>query len=158
LGDKYSKAMGVKVLDSQGSEQTLVMGCYGIGVTRIVAAAIEQNHDANGIRWPRSLAPFPLQLILLNPRDSAEVAAAEALYHDLRAAGVEVLLDDRDERAGVKFKDADLLGCPLRVLVGGRSFKEGMVELQSRAGDLAQKLPVGDTLLPALLAVINGNG
>ncbi|WP_130471161.1 proline--tRNA ligase [Candidatus Magnetaquicoccus inordinatus] len=150
LGDKYSKAMGVKVLDSQGNEQTLVMGCYGIGVSRIVAAAIEQNHDANGIRWPASLAPFALQLLLLNPRDSNEVAFAEQLYHDFRAAGVEVLLDDRDERAGVKFKDADLLGCPLRLLVGGRSFKEGLLELQFRSGEPTQRLPLAEAVAAVL--------
>ncbi|MBF0184067.1 MAG: proline--tRNA ligase [Magnetococcales bacterium] len=157
LGDKYSKAMNVKVLDSQGNEQILVMGCYGIGVSRIVAAAIEQNHDANGIRWPRSLAPFQVELILMNPRDSNEAATGEQLYQALQQAGVEVLLDDRDERAGVKFKDADLLGCPMRLLVGGRSFKEGMVELQSRAGDLSQRIPIQDALA-TLLPLVKGEG
>ena len=146
LGDKYSEALGVRVLDSQGLEKTLVMGCYGIGVSRIVAAAIEQNHDQNGIRWPAALAPFQVALLQLNPRESGEVQAGEALYQGLLAAGVEVLLDDRDERAGVKFKDADLLGCPLRVLVGGRSFKEGMVEVQSRNGELTERIPVAETM------------
>lgn len=146
LGDKYSRALGVRVLDSQGLEQTVLMGCYGIGVSRIVAAAIEQNYDQNGIVWPQALAPFQVELILLNFRESREVEAAEALYTALQGAGVEVLLDDRDERAGVKFKDADLLGCPLRVLVGGRAFKEGMVELQSRRGDLSERVPLAEAL------------
>ncbi|MBF0582986.1 MAG: proline--tRNA ligase [Magnetococcales bacterium] len=153
LGDKYSQALGVRVLDRQGLEQTLVMGCYGIGVSRIVAAAIEQNYDQNGIIWPKALAPFQLELIVLNPREAQEVAAAEGLYRALLAAGVEVLLDDRDERAGVKFKDADLLGIPLRLLVGGRSFKEGMVELQSRRGDLSERLPLA-TALSSVMALL----
>ncbi|MBF0461605.1 MAG: proline--tRNA ligase [Magnetococcales bacterium] len=146
LGDKYSQSLGVRVLDSQGLEQTLVMGCYGIGVSRIVAAAIEQHHDQNGICWPVALAPFQIALLLLNPREPGEVEAGEALYRDLLAAGVEVLLDDRDERAGVKFKDADLLGCPLRVVVGGRSFKEGMVEVQARTGERAERVPLAEAL------------
>ena len=146
LGDKYSQAMGVRVLDSQGLEKTLVMGCYGIGVSRIVAAAIEQHHDQKGILWPMALAPFQVELLLLNPRNTQEIQAADALYQQLQTAGVEVLLDDRDERVGVKFKDADLLGCPLRVLVGGRSFKEGMVEMQSRDGALTERLPLATAL------------
>ncbi|MEO5362872.1 MAG: proline--tRNA ligase [Magnetococcus sp. DMHC-8] len=150
LGDKYSQAMGVRVLDSQGLEQTLLMGCYGIGVSRIVAAAIEQHHDAQGICWPLSLAPFHVALLLLNPREAREMEAGEGLYQALLAAGVEVLLDDRDERAGVKFKDADLLGLPWRVLVGGRSFKEGMVEIQARTGGLMERVPLAEAG-PALL-------
>ena len=138
--------MGVRVLDSQGLEKTLVMGCYGIGVSRIVAAAIEQHHDQKGILWPMALAPFQVELLLLNPRNTQEIQAADALYQQLQTAGVEVLLDDRDERVGVKFKDADLLGCPLRVLVGGRSFKEGMVEMQSRDGALTERLPLATAL------------
>ncbi len=153
LGDKYAQAMGVRVLDSQGLEQTLVMGCYGIGVSRIVAAAIEQHHDQNGICWPLSLAPFQIELVLLNPREDQEVQAGEALYQALLSSGVEVLLDDRDERAGVKFKDADLLGCPWRVLVGGRSFKEGMVEVQPRTGGQAERVPLAGAL-PTLLRLL----
>ncbi|MEO5340934.1 MAG: proline--tRNA ligase [Magnetococcus sp. MYC-9] len=144
LGDKYSNSLGVRVLDSQGLEQTLIMGCYGIGVSRIVAATIEQHHDQNGIRWPLALAPFQVELLLLNPRESSEAQVGEEIYQQLLAHGVEVLLDDRDERVGVKFKDADLLGCPLRVLVGGRAFKEGMVEVQSRSGDLTERIPLAD--------------
>ena len=135
LGDKYTSALGVRVLNSKGIEQTPVMGCYGIGVSRIVAAAIEQNHDQNGIIWPQNLAPFQVELLSVNAKDAQTTQVGETLYQKLTAAGIDVLLDDRDERLGVKFKDADLLGCPLRVLVGGRSLKEGLVEIQSRKSD-----------------------
>ncbi|MBF0284731.1 MAG: proline--tRNA ligase [Magnetococcales bacterium] len=140
LGYKYSQSMGVAVQGPEGGEVTPIMGCYGIGVSRIVAAAIEQNHDANGIVWPMALAPFQVQILLMNPTDAPSAAAAETLYAELLEAGVEVLLDDRDERPGVKFKDADLLGIPLRVLVGGRSFKEGMLEVQDRRGGAAERM------------------
>ncbi len=134
LGDKYSKAMGVVVLDQDGKERIPLMGCYGIGVSRIVAAAIEQNYDEGGIIWPVALAPFEVEILLVNPKDGDATQVAETLYAALRARGVAVLLDDRDERLGIKFKDADLLGSPLRVVVGGRSLKEGQVEVQSRKG------------------------
>ncbi|MBF0613567.1 MAG: proline--tRNA ligase [Magnetococcales bacterium] len=132
LGDKYSKALGVSVLDPDGKERTPIMGCYGIGVSRIVAAAIEQNHDDNGIIWPVALAPFEVEILLANPNEPLALQTAEALYAELRSRGIGVLLDDRDERLGIKFKDADLLGCPLRVVAGGRALKEGKVELQIR--------------------------
>lgn len=138
LGDKYTRALGVRVLDSKGTEQIPVMGCYGIGVSRIVAAAIEQNHDEKGIVWPTALAPFHVELLLVNPKDGHARQVGESLYQALMASGLDVLLDDRNERLGVKFKDADLLGCPLRVLVGGRSLKEGLVEIQPRQGDEKQ--------------------
>ncbi|MBF0176847.1 MAG: proline--tRNA ligase [Magnetococcales bacterium] len=141
LGYKYSQAMNVRVLDHDGREQHPIMGCYGIGVSRIVAAAIEQNHDDNGIVWPVALAPFAVEILLVNPKDAQAAAAAEALYADLRRTGLETLLDDRDERIGVKFKDADLLGIPFRVLVGGRSLKEGHFELQSRRGGEPERVP-----------------
>ncbi|MBF0622246.1 MAG: proline--tRNA ligase [Magnetococcales bacterium] len=134
LGEKYSQAMNAVVLDENGREKTLVMGCYGIGVSRIVAAAIEQNHDDNGIIWPMALAPFQVMLLVINPKDKALMEAASALEKGLSAKGVDVLTDDRDERLGVKFKDADLTGIPLRVVIGGRSLKEGKLEIQSRRG------------------------
>ena len=108
------------------------MGTYGIGVGRTMAAAVEQHHDADGIVWPLALAPFEIVLVSLNPSDEATRAAADALYDGLVAAGLEVFYDDRDERPGVKFKDADLIGFPIRVNVGGRALKEGKVEIVRR--------------------------
>ena len=133
LGTKYSDAMNATVLNDKGQSQSLVMGCYGIGVGRTVAAAIEQNHDENGMMLPMPLAPFQVLISMLNPKDAEVRGAAETLYEELLAAGVEVLLDDRDERPGIKFKDADLIGIPLRVTVGARNLKEGNVELNQRA-------------------------
>jgi prolyl-tRNA synthetase len=142
LGTKYSEAMNATVLDDQGKERTLVMGCYGIGVGRTAAAAIEQNHDDNGIIWPMPLAPFQVIVTMLNPKDEAVSAAGETLYQDLLDEGIEVLLDDRDERPGSKFKDADLLGIPLRVNVGARGLKEQSFELQDRRGGERVMLPI----------------
>ncbi|MBF0188425.1 MAG: proline--tRNA ligase [Magnetococcales bacterium] len=141
LGDKYSRAMNVTVLGPDGRETVPEMGCYGIGVSRVVAAAIEQNHDDNGIVWPLAIAPFSVEILLLNPKDANASGIAETLYSDLNSRGIETILDDRDERMGVKFKDADLLGAPLRVLVGGRSLKEGVLELQTRKGGKAERVP-----------------
>lgn len=133
LGSKYSAALGATVLDDQGQERVLFMGCYGIGVGRTVAAAIEQNHDENGIVFPMPIAPFQVLVTVVNPREAEVLEAAERIYADLQALGVEVLLDDRDERPGSKFKDADLIGIPLRLTVGARGLKENAVELQERA-------------------------
>ncbi|MBA3243399.1 MAG: proline--tRNA ligase [Acidobacteria bacterium] len=132
LGTKYSESMGARVLTQDGKEVPIVMGSYGIGVERILSAAIEQNHDADGIVWPRSLAPFDVIITVTNMKQAELVEAGERLYKELRAAGLEVLLDDRDERAGVKFKDADLVGVPFRVTVG-KKIAEGKVELFERA-------------------------
>ena len=132
LGTKYSHKMGATVLDNQGQERTPVMGCYGIGVGRTAAAAVEQNHDGNGIICPMPLAPFQVIITMLNPKDESVAEASETLYAELMALGVEVLLDDRDERPGSKFKDAELLGIPLRVTVGARGLKEQSFELQDR--------------------------
>ena len=145
LGTKYSAALGAAVLDDQGEERVLFMGCYGIGIGRTVAAAIEQNHDANGIIWPMPIAPFQVLITMVNPKDEAVWDAAETLYNDLQSMSVEVLLDDRDERPGSKFKDADLLGIPLRVTVGSRGLQEGTLELQERARGERTLLPVGET-------------
>ena len=144
LGTKYSAAMRATVLDDQGQERVLVMGCYGIGVGRSVAAAIEQNHDDKGIIWPMPIAPFQVLVTLVNPNDAEVLAAGEALYADLLARGVDVLFDDRDERPGSKFADADLLGMPLRVTVGARALKEGGVELQERRSGERRVLPLGE--------------
>ena len=142
LGTKYSEAMHATVLDARGKERTLVMGCYGIGVGRTAAAAIEQNHDENGIVWPMPLAPFQVIITLLNPNDEAVLSAGETLYDQLLAEGIEVLLDDRDERPGSKFKDAELLGIPLRVTVGARGLKEQSFELQDRQTGEQSMLPI----------------
>jgi prolyl-tRNA synthetase len=144
LGTKYSEAMDATVLDDQGKARTLVMGCYGIGVGRTVAAAIEQNHDEHGMALPMPLAPFQVLVSMVNPKDDAVREASEAIYQQLLALGVEVLLDDRDERPGIKFKDADLVGIPLRVTVGSRNLKEGHVELKVRASGEMSLLPLAD--------------
>ncbi|NEP63021.1 MAG: proline--tRNA ligase [Symploca sp. SIO2G7] len=132
LGAKYSNAMGATYTDEGGKSQPLVMGCYGIGVSRLAQAAVEQSHDKNGIIWPIAIAPYHAVVVVPNINDSDQMAAAEKLYKDLTAAGVETLLDDRKERAGVKFKDSELIGIPFRV-VTGRSLKEGKVEVVKRA-------------------------
>ena len=142
LGTKYSEAMKATFLDADGVAKEIIMGCYGIGVGRTAAAAIEQNHDENGIIWPMPLAPFQVIVTMLNPNDEEVLAAGEKLYQDLLAEGVEVLLDDRDERPGSKFKDADLLGIPLRVNVGARGFKEQSFELQERRAGERVMLPI----------------
>jgi prolyl-tRNA synthetase len=143
LGRKYSEAMGALVLDAEGREQPMFMGCYGIGVTRLVAAAIEQNFDERGIIWPEPIAPFQVALVPMNPQKSAAVRdAAEPLYEALLAAGVEVLLDDRDVRPGVKFADIELLGIPHRVVIGERGLAEGMLEYRARRASDNEALPL----------------
>uniref|UniRef100_A0A7C3ZDA9 Proline--tRNA ligase n=1 Tax=Desulfobacca acetoxidans TaxID=60893 RepID=A0A7C3ZDA9_9BACT len=132
LGLKYSKALNAKFLDADGEEQYMYMGCYGIGVSRIIAAAIEQGHDADGIIWPMPLAPFQVGLVPINMNDKATRETANRLHDELEAAGVEVLLDDRDERPGVKFKDMDLLGLPIRVVVGPKTLAKGQAEVRQR--------------------------
>ena len=142
LGTKYSEAMNATFLDADGVAKEIIMGCYGIGIGRTAAAAIEQNHDENGIIWPMPLAPFQVIVTMLNPKDGEVFAAGEKLYQDLLAEGIEVLLDDRDERPGSKFKDADLLGIPLRVNVGARGLKEQSFELQERRAGERVMLPI----------------
>ncbi len=132
LGMKYSKALNASFLDQDGKEQIVFMGCYGIGIGRTVASCIEQNHDANGIIFPLPIAPFQCIVSALNPKDDAVRQASEDIYAKLLALGVEVLYDDRDERPGVKFKDADLIGIPLRLVVGAKNLVEGKVELKLR--------------------------
>ena len=144
LGDKYSRSMGATVLDQDGQERTMVMGCYGIGISRIVAAAIEQNHDEHGIIWPDTMSPAQVALLMLNPKKVPEVtAAAEQLYEDLQRAGLDVLFDDRDARPGVKFADADLIGIPHRLVIGERGLKEGRLEYRHRASGQEQQLELG---------------
>jgi prolyl-tRNA synthetase len=119
-------------LDENGQEKPIIMGSYGIGPARIAAAAIEQNNDKDGIIWPKSIAPFDVELLPLNMNDSKTVEVAEKLYKDLKEKGIEVLLDDRNERAGVKFKDADLIGIPTQIIIGEKNLKEGLVEIKDR--------------------------
>jgi prolyl-tRNA synthetase len=135
LGTKYSTAMITSYHDKDGKEQTIFMGCYGIGIGRTVAAAIEQNHDENGIIWPLALAPFHCSVVVINAqKDEAALIMGQQLHDQLEAAGVEVLLDDRDERPGFKFKDHDLIGVPLRIVVGGKNLADGKVEFKLRSG------------------------
>jgi prolyl-tRNA synthetase len=147
LGRKYSEAMKASVLDETGKAATLYMGCYGIGVTRVVAAAIEQNHDARGIIWPDAIAPFQVVVVPLNASKSQRVRdTAERLYSDLLAAGYDVLLDDRDERPGVKFADCELIGIPHRVVVGDRGLEAGKLEYRHRRAEAAEEFPLADAL------------
>ena len=142
LGDKYSKSMNATVLDDSGKAVTMVMGCYGIGVSRLVAAIIEQFHDDKGMIWPTAVAPFEVVLIPVNGHKSPEVAAtAEAIYQDLTKAGIEVLMDDRDDRPGAKFADAELIGFPHRVVIGDRGLKSGIVEYTNRRTGETRELP-----------------
>ena len=144
LGTKYSEPMGCTYLGDDGQLRPMVMGCYGIGITRVAAAAIEQNFDADGIIWPMSLAPYQVEVLTLQAKDADVVAAADKLYADLRAAGIDALYDDRDERPGAKFKDADLIGVPLRVAVGKKSLAEGNVEVKLRRDKAATLVPVAE--------------
>ena len=157
LGTVYSESMRAVFQDHDGQEKPLVMGCYGIGVSRIVAAAIEQNHDENGIILPVAIAPVQVIILNLGLKDAEITAAAESLYTQLQAQGIEVLLDDRDERPGSKFKDADLLGIPFRVTVGTRLTKEGVVEIRHRRDGLTVEL-AGDQVADYLLNQIAAAG
>jgi prolyl-tRNA synthetase len=145
LGTKYSESMGATVLTQDGKEVPLMMGCYGIGVERIMAAAVEQQHDADGIIWPRELAPFDVVVTITNMKQDDVREAGERLYNDLQNAGFEVLLDDRDERAGVKFKDADLIGIPFRLTIG-KKVAEGMVELFDRRTKTSEDVKLSDVV------------
>ena len=146
LGTKYSAAMGATYLDAEGRERPIEMGCYGIGISRLVAAAIEQNHDANGIIWPISIAPFQVIVLPINYKEEKLRDAADKLYRELQKCGVEVLLDDRDERAGVKFKDADLIGVPFRVTIGAKGLDKGVIELRQRRDGKTDEIPIADAV------------
>ncbi len=159
LGTKYSKAFKATYLDEQGKERLMVMGCYGIGVGRTAAAAIEQNHDEKGIIFPLNIAPFQVLVLPVNVKEKRLSEVAENIYQSMEERGIEVLLDDRDERPGVKFKDADLIGIPLRVTLGNRFIKEGVVELKWRWSeeiDLVREKEVVDEVLKRLNSVKEG--
>ena len=137
LGTKYSEAMGATFLDEAGKAQPLQMGCYGIGVGRTMAAAIEQNHDESGIIWPRAIAPYEVVVVAVNAKVEEQLRYAEEIYEELRAAGIDVLLDDRRERAGVKFNDCDLIGYPVRIAIGPKTIENGSIEVKvRRTGEL----------------------
>ena len=155
LGTKYSEAMKCNVLDREGKEKPIEMGCYGIGVTRVMAAAIEQNHDENGIVWPSSIAPFQLHILSLQPNVEEVVSWGERLYQEALDAGIEVLYDDRDTRAGGKFKDADLIGVPFRIALGGRGVKAGVAEVKRRSGKTVFKVPL-DQVMDVLRSELAG--
>jgi prolyl-tRNA synthetase len=146
----YSAALGARYLDSQGTTQPIVMGSYGIGVGRLMACLAEHDRDERGLIWPRAAAPFAIYLVGLDLEDEAVRAAADDLYDRLVRAGLAVLYDDRDERAGVKFNDADLLGIPLRVTVGRRALRNEAAEVKRRAGGDAWQIPLAEA--PELLA------
>jgi len=139
LGTKYSQPMGATFIDEKQQQRALVMGCYGIGVSRLVATTIEQHHDDNGIRWPMSVAPYHVHIVTLG-RDANVLSVASSLHESKETAGVQVLWDDRDERPGVKFKDADLIGVPLRVTIGAKGLAAGHIELKSRSASDPKKV------------------
>lgn len=142
LGTKYSKALNAKFLDENGKEQLMVMGCYGIGISRTVAASIEQNHDNDGIIWPMPIAPYHAIVVPVSSKDEEQMKIAEAFYDELNKLGVETILDDRNERPGVKFKDADLIGYPLRIVVGSKAVSEGVVEIKHRRSGNVETISV----------------
>jgi prolyl-tRNA synthetase len=146
LGTRYTEALNCQVSDETGAKKTVIMGCYGIGVNRILAAAIEQNHDENGIKWPDAIAPFDYQILTMNQASPEVVKAAEDIYASLTAKGKDVLFDNRDERAGVKFKDADLIGIPNQIIVGERGLKEGKIEIKNRRTGIAESVALADFL------------
>ena len=141
LGTKYTKSMGATYLDEKGTEIHAIMGCYGIGINRILAGAVESANDSNGIVWPLPLAPYQVVIVPLQVQNAAVLELTRAIEKSLTASGVEVLTDDRDQRPGVKFKDADLIGIPLRVVLGERGLKDGTVELKWRTESAARQIP-----------------
>jgi prolyl-tRNA synthetase len=156
LGTKYSERMKATYLDQQGQERLIVMGCYGIGVGRTAAASVEQNHDPKGIIWPAPIAPFHVHILPLADKSGKVLAQALQLEAQLDKAGIEVLLDDRDERPGVKFNDADLIGCPYQVVIGEKGLAQNQVEIKERRTGTVTKLAPGDVLprLNELLAPV----
>ena len=153
LGTKYSEAFGATFVDPAGASRPAVMGCYGIGVSRTLQSAIEQQYDAQGIIWPISIAPYQVEIVVLNVEHAPSLEIAETLVRDLEAAGVEVLVDDRAERPGVKFKDADLIGIPIRVAIGERSLQQGQVEIKLRRETDVAKVPAAEAAAGVLARV-----
>ncbi|HSV64450.1 MAG TPA: proline--tRNA ligase [Mycobacteriales bacterium] len=146
LGTRYSEALGASVLDAAGTRTNVVMGSYGIGVERAIAAIVECHHDAKGIVWPMAVAPFHVAVVVTQPEHADTAHTAEHIYQALRAAGADVIIDDRNERAGVKFRDVELVGIPLRVTVGSRNLADGAVELTERASGQTERVPVAEVV------------
>jgi prolyl-tRNA synthetase len=155
LGTKYSKALNCVFLDEGGKEQPMIMGCYGIGISRTMAAVIEQYNDENGIIWPMSVAPYHVMVVPINPTDSVQMDIAEKIYSELQTSGIEVILDDRNERPGVKFKDADLIGIPVRITVGKKA-GEGIVEYKLRESKDVREFIVDEAIAEAKKEVVEG--
>ena len=153
LGTKYSEALGATVLDENGKSVVLQMGCYGIGVSRTIAAAVEQHYDEKGLVWPKAMAPYHASLVIVNVKDEEQMDAGEVLYNRLQEAGFDILMDDRKERAGVKFNDADLIGLPVRITVG-KKIGEGIVEYKLRTSDEVLELTM-DEVIEKLTAFYN---
>ena len=153
LGTKYSDALGAKFLDRDGKEQPCVMGCYGIGVNRIMASIIESSNDKDGIIWPLEVAPYKIIIIALNTQDEKVKELAEDAYKTLKKAGLDILYDDRNESAGVKFKDADLIGIPVKIIVGTKNAKNDIVEIKQRKTGVMEQVAVKD-LLPRVKALV----
>jgi prolyl-tRNA synthetase len=143
LGTKYSEQLGAKYLDKSGKEQVMIMGCYGIGISRIISAIVEQNHDNNGMIWTTSIAPYQVHIIVVSMKDQTQMDTAEEIYQRLQKCKVEVLIDDRDERPGVKFKDADLIGIPIQIIIGKHS-AEGQVEFKDRKSNVVEIMSIDD--------------
>jgi prolyl-tRNA synthetase len=155
LGTQYSEPLGAMYLDEQGQQRPIVMGSYGIGPPASPPPAVEQRHDADGIVWPWAIAPFHVHIVPVAVKDAAQMAAATEIEKLLEDAGFDVLMDDRDERAGVKFKDADLLGVPIRITVGNALAKEGVVEIRERATRAEWKVP-RERVLEAVRKIVDG--
>ncbi|MCK4402117.1 proline--tRNA ligase, partial [bacterium] len=146
LGTKYSKSMGAEFLDKDGKKKTIIMGCYGIGISRIIAAVIEQNNDENGIIWPRSIAPYQVEILPVNINDNETMQIAENLYKKFLSEKIEVVIDDRDERPGIKFKDADLIGIPIRITISSKKVKDNVVEIHKRDTGKNKQVNINDLL------------
>ncbi|HCS55426.1 MAG TPA: proline--tRNA ligase, partial [Planctomycetaceae bacterium] len=146
LGTKYSESLGAEFLNEHEKREPIIMGCYGIGVNRIVAGLAETCHDENGLLWPISIAPYEVLIIPLKTDDEDLMNVAEKMYADLKEKGVDVLFDDRPARPGVKFKDADLIGIPFRIVIGGKGLQEGIAEVKARTAEGPEKIPLDQTV------------
>ena len=159
LGTKYTEAMSARFLDEAGKQHPIVMGCYGIGVSRLLATIIEAHHDPKGICWPAGVAPFTVEVLPVQVNDPAAMTVAQSIYDGLTKQGIDVLMDDRDESAGRKFNDADLLGIPYRVTIGKRGLLEGKVEIKDRATGVVESVPLDMAVcyVARMVSSVHGN-
>lgn len=157
LGAKYSDAMGFGVLDEQQKRRSVIMGCYGIGVSRTMAACVEMSHDEGGIIWPAAIAPYHVEIVVMKPDDANQAGVAERLGEELAAAGLDVLIDDRKERPGVKFKDADLIGMPVRLTIGDRALEAGGVECKARRAEGKGEVVPTDAVVAHCLTLLGAH-